>query len=192
MLITLATNNAHKISEIQAVLPSHIKLQSLQAAGITEELPEPFETIEENSFSKAFYVWQHYAVPCLADDSGLEVAALGGKPGVHSAHYSGSRNNAENIATVLDEMMGETNRAAQFKTVLTFIFDGKSHQFEGIIEGNLAQEPAGENGFGYDPIFMPNGFSETFGQLATEVKLANSHRSRALVEFVAFLENLNF
>jgi len=116
---------------------------------------------------------------------------LGGKPGVHSAHYSGSRNNAENIATVLDEMMGETNRTAQFKTVLTFVFDGKSHQFEGIIEGKLTQEPVGENGFGYDPIFMPNGFSETFGQLSAEEKLANSHRSKALAKFVVFLENLN-
>lgn len=186
-VITLASNNDHKISEIAAVMPLGIHWQSLVKAGITEDLPEPYETLEENSYSKAFHIWHHYGLSCLSDDTGLEVEALDGKPGVHTAHYSGSRDAQANMGFLLKALKGKTNRKAQFRTVATLIIDGSTFQFEGIVKGTIAFEQAGNNGFGYDPIFIPDGYTETFAQLPESVKLAHSHRSKAIEKVVAFI-----
>jgi XTP/dITP diphosphohydrolase len=190
-LITIASNNAHKISEIAAVMPAGFQWQSLLQAGISEDLPEPFETLEENSFSKAFHIWHHYGLSCFSDDTGLEVDALDGKPGVHTAHFSGSRDADANMDALLEALEGKTNRKAQFRTVATLIIDGSTFSFEGIVKGTIALEKAGTNGFGYDPIFIPEGYDQTFAQLPEEVKLANSHRSRAIEKVVTFINTIN-
>lgn len=186
-IITLASNNEHKIHEIAAVMPVGIIWQSLVKAGITEDLPEPFETLEENSYSKAFHIWHHYGLSCLSDDTGLEVEALDGKPGVHTAHFSGSRDAQANMDFLLKALKGKTNRKAQFRTVATLIIDSSTFQFEGIVKGTIALEKAGTNGFGYDPLFIPEGYDQTFAQLPEEVKLAHSHRSKAIEKVVAFI-----
>jgi XTP/dITP diphosphohydrolase len=190
-LITIASNNAHKISEIAAVMPAGFQWQSLVQAGISEDLPEPFETLEENSFSKAFHIWHHYGLSCFSDDTGLEVEALEGKPGVHTAHFSGSRDANANMDALLKALDGKTNRKAQFRTVATLIMDGSTFSFEGIVKGTIALKKAGTNGFGYDPIFIPEGYDQTFAQLPDEVKLAHSHRSKAIEKVVAFINTLN-
>lgn len=190
-LITIASNNAHKISEIAAVMPAGFQWQSLLQAGISEDLPEPFETLEENSFSKAFHIWHHYGLSCFSDDTGLEVEALDGKPGVHTAHFSGSRDANANMDALLKALEGKTNRNAQFRTVATLIIDGSTFSFEGIVKGIIAIEKAGTNGFGYDPIFIPEGYDQTFAQLPEEVKLAHSHRSKAIEKVVAFINTIN-
>ncbi len=190
-LITIASNNAHKISEIAAVMPAGFQWQSLLQAGISEDLPEPFETLEENSFSKAFHIWHHYGLSCFSDDTGLEVEALDGKPGVHTAHFSGSRDANANMDALLKALEGKTNRNAQFRTVATLIIDGSTFSFEGIVKGIIAIEKAGTNGFGYDPIFIPEGYDQTFAQLSEEVKLAHSHRSKAIEKVVAFINTIN-
>lgn len=190
-LITIASNNAHKISEIAAVMPAGFQWQSLLQAGIAEELPEPFETLEENSFSKAFHIWHHYGLSCFSDDTGLEVEALDGKPGVHTAHFSGSRDASSNMNALLKALDGKANRNAQFRTVATLIIDGSTFSFEGIVKGTIALEKAGTNGFGYDPIFIPEGYNQTFAQLPDEVKLAHSHRSKAIEKVVAFINTIN-
>jgi XTP/dITP diphosphohydrolase len=190
-LITIASNNTHKISEIAAVMPAGFQWQSLLQAGISEDLPEPFETLEENSFSKAFHIWHHYGLSCFSDDTGLEVEALDGKPGVHTAHFSGSRDANANMDALLKALDGKANRNAQFRTVATLIIDGSTYSFEGIVKGTIALEKAGTNGFGYDPIFIPEGYNQTFAQLPEEVKLAHSHRSKAIEKVVAFINTLN-
>lgn len=190
-LITIASNNAHKISEIAAVMPAGFQWQSLLQAGISEDLPEPFETLEENSFSKAFHIWHHYGLSCFSDDTGLEVEALDGKPGVYTAHFSGSRDANANMDALLKALEGKTNRNAQFRTVATLIIDGSTFSFEGIVKGIIAIEKAGTNGFGYDPIFIPEGYDQTFAQLPEEVKLAHSHRSKAIEKVVAFINTIN-
>ena len=190
-LITIASNNAHKISEIAAVMPASFQWQSLLQAGISEDLPEPFETLEENSFSKAFHIWHHYGLSCFSDDTGLEVEALDGKPGVHTAHFSGSRDATANMDALLKALEGKANRNAQFRTVATLIIDGSTFSFEGIVKGTIALEKAGTNGFGYDPIFIPEGYNQTFAQLPDEVKLAHSHRSKAIEKVVAFINTIN-
>jgi XTP/dITP diphosphohydrolase len=190
MKIYLASRNAHKIQEISQALPAHITFLSLDDIPCLEELPETGETIPENSLEKAQYVWDNYQVNCLSDDSGLEIEALGGKPGVHSAHYSGTRDFAQNIAKVLLEMPAQGSRKAVFKTVMTLIIAGKAHQFEGTVEGQILSEKQGEQGFGYDPIFLPDGYDKTFAEMSTEQKNSMSHRNRALQQVVAFLEKL--
>ncbi len=189
MNIYLASRNAHKILEITTTLPAHVVLKSLDDIPCTEELPETGDTIPDNSLEKAQYVWDNYQVNCLSDDSGLEIEALGGKPGVHSAYYSGSRDFEANIQAVLKEMPAEGSRKACFKTVMTLVLAGKAHQFEGIVEGEILFEKRGEQGFGYDPIFLPTGYDKTFAEMTTEEKNKISHRSRALAKVVAFLEN---
>ncbi|TAE11651.1 MAG: RdgB/HAM1 family non-canonical purine NTP pyrophosphatase [Bacteroidetes bacterium] len=189
MKIYLASRNAHKISEIKNALPADITFLSLDDIPCEEELPETGETIPENSLQKAQYIWDNYQVNSLSDDSGLEIEALGGKPGVHSAHYAGSRDFDQNMAKVLQEMATATNRKAVFKTVMTLIIAGEAHQFEGIVEGEILHEKHGEKGFGYDPIFLPTGYDKTFAQMTTEEKNSISHRSRALAKVVAFLKS---
>lgn len=201
MKICFATNNSKKIEEVTAVLPSTIQLVSLKEIGCTEEIPETTPTIEGNSEQKAVYVYQNYDTNCFADDTGLEIEALNGEPGVSSAMYAdeivGSyRDSKENMKLVLKNLeqkakTGDSNRNAQFKTVFTLVLDGQKHQFEGIIKGKIIDAPKGEDGFGYDPIFVPNGYDKTFAEMPLSEKNKISHRAIATKKLVDFLNNLN-
>jgi XTP/dITP diphosphohydrolase len=185
-----ATRNAHKREEIAAQLGGNFRLLTLDEIGCTEEIPEPEATIEGNAAYKARYVWEHYRIPCFADDSGLEVAALGGAPGVHSAYYAGaSRDFKANYELVLRQLQGITDRRAQFKTVIALAqADGSLHTFTGIITGNITDAPRGSNGFGYDPIFQPDGYDLTFGEMSPALKTQISHRARAMQQLLDFLK----
>ena len=189
MQLCFATNNAHKLKEIKVLLGETFSLKTLQEIGCNEELPETTDTIEGNSAQKAEYVWEHYSVNCFADDSGLEIEALNGAPGVHSAYYSGERNHTRNIERVLSELANESNRKARFKTVITLTLSGKSHSFEGVVEGIIIDTPRGTDGFGYDPIFVPEGHDQTFAEMTLEQKSKISHRSRAFAKLVLFLKD---
>ncbi|MCP1385418.1 RdgB/HAM1 family non-canonical purine NTP pyrophosphatase [Runella salmonicolor] len=188
MQLCFATNNAHKLAEIKALLGKTFALKTLKEIGCEEELPETTDTIEGNSRQKAEYVWEHFGVDCFADDSGLEITALNGAPGVHSAYYGGSRDFQGNIARVLEELKSESDRSARFKTVITLVVQGKVYQFEGIITGQLLKEQRGSQGFGYDPIFVPDGYERTFAEMSIEEKGKISHRSRAFAQLVDFLQ----
>lgn len=188
--ICLATRNAHKIQEIQTQIGSKFEIVSLNDIGCLEELAETTDTIEGNSLQKAQYVWDNYQVNCFADDSGLEVEALNGEPGVHSAYYSGTRDFDANIQFLLDKLGDNPNRKAQFKTVITLIWEGEVHQFEGIVKGEMLKEKKGVQGFGYDPIFQPLGYQITFAEMPLEQKNLISHRSRAVAKLLSFLEKL--
>lgn len=188
MQLCFATNNTHKLEEIRAILGDNFELKTLQEIGCNEELPETTDTIEGNSAQKAEYVWEHYGVNCFADDSGLEIESLNGAPGVHSAYYSGERNHAKNIERVLSELQGQQNRSAQFKTVITLVLNGQIYPFEGIVQGNLIESPRGLGGFGYDPIFVPEGRDRTFAEMSLEEKGKLSHRARAFAKLVEFLQ----
>jgi XTP/dITP diphosphohydrolase len=189
MQLCFATNNAHKLKEIRAILGDSFELKTLNEIGCEEELPETTETIEGNSHQKAQYVWEHFHIDCFADDSGLEITALNGAPGVHSAYYSGTRNHQQNIERVLSELQGAVDRSAQFKTVITLILNGEARQFEGIIKGNLLHQPLGKEGFGYDPLFVPEGHDRTFAEMTLEEKGKLSHRARAFSKLVDFLKS---
>ncbi len=192
MQLCFATNNAHKLQEIRAILSENFVLKTLQEIGCEEDLPETTDTIEGNSLQKAEYVWKNYGINCFADDSGLEIDALEGAPGVHSAHYSGERNHAKNIERVLSELQGMNDRSAQFKTVITLILNGQIHQFEGIVEGKLIEQPRGTQGFGYDPIFVPKGHDRTFAEMTLEEKGKLSHRAKAFAKLIKFLNSRTF
>ncbi|MFN4147571.1 MAG: RdgB/HAM1 family non-canonical purine NTP pyrophosphatase [Runella sp.] len=190
MKLCFATNNLHKLSEVKQLLQAtqkQLEVLTLQEIGCEEELPETSDTIEGNSLQKAQYVWQHYGVNCFADDSGLEIEALNNAPGVHSAHYSGSRDYNSNMAKVLEEMADKTHRIARFKTVITLILEGKVFQFLGIVEGKILEKPIGNEGFGYDPIFLPDGYQQTFAQMTLTEKSRISHRAKAFEQLVQFL-----
>lgn len=189
MQLCFATNNAHKLQEIRAILGDSFELKTLNEIGCEEELPETTDTIEGNSHQKAAYIWEHFHLNCFADDSGLEIAALNGAPGVHSAYYSGTRNHQQNIERVLNELQDVDDRSAQFKTVITLILNDQSQQFEGIIKGNLLHQPRGTAGFGYDPIFVPEGHDHTFAEMSLEEKGKLSHRARAFAKLVDFLQS---
>ncbi len=185
--ICFATRNQHKIQEISAQLGDNFKIISLDAIGCTEELPETTGTIEGNSKQKAQYIWENYQTNCFADDSGLEVAALKGAPGVDSAHYAGTRDFQANITLLLKNLAGQTQRNAQFKTVITLVHEGVYHQFTGIIKGQILQAAQGTEGFGYDPIFRPEGYQQTFAQMPSEEKNKISHRALAFKQLKEFL-----
>jgi XTP/dITP diphosphohydrolase len=201
MKICFATNNSKKIEEVKAALPSNIQLVSLKEIGCIEEIPETTPTIEGNSEQKAMYIYQNYHTNCFADDTGLEIEALNGEPGVSSAMYAdeivGSfRDSKENMKLVLKNLneqaeKGNTNRNAQFKTVFTLVLDGQKQQFEGIIKGKIIEEAKGKDGFGYDPIFVPNGYDKTFAEMSLSEKNKISHRAIATKKLVDFLNNLN-
>lgn len=190
MKLCFATNNKHKIEEVAALLGGHFSLMSLADIGCTEELAEDFFTIAENSLQKAEYVFKKYKVPCFADDSGLEVDALHGKPGADSAHYAGpQRSHHDNMNLLLKNLKGVENRKAQFKTVITlFQSNGWMKQFEGIVTGNIINEKRGTMGFGYDPIFVPDGFSKTLAEMTMEEKNKISHRACAIKKLVGHLQ----
>lgn len=187
MELCFATNNQHKLDEVSAQLGEAFTLKTLRDIGCDDELPETSGTIAGNSRQKADHIWTHFGVSCFADDSGLAIDALNGEPGVDSAFYSGNRDAEKNIQKVLINLAGSTNRAARFITVFTLVLHGVEHQFEGIVEGQILTEPRGTGGFGYDPIFLPNGHNRTFAEMSIEEKGAMSHRSRALVKMLAYL-----
>jgi XTP/dITP diphosphohydrolase len=188
--VCLATNNAHKITEIRAKLGHRFQLLSLADIGCHEELPETTDTIPGNSRQKAEYVYRTYGIACVADDSGLEIEALGGAPGVHSAYYAGpQRSHADNIQRVLRELAGNPHRVAQFRTVLTWISARGTEVFEGVLPGTIIDQPRGTNGFGYDPIFVPLGYTQTLAELSLEEKNSISHRALAVQKFANFLSS---
>jgi XTP/dITP diphosphohydrolase len=189
MKLVFASNNHNKILEIRHQLPKEIELLSLEDIGCHEDIPETADTIEGNAVLKANYVTQKYGYNCFADDTGLEVEALNGAPGVYSARYAGEQKNAShNIDKLLAELEGESNRNARFKTVIALNLDGEQHLFTGIVDGEITTERAGDNGFGYDPVFKPEGLSYTFAQISLDEKQALSHRGRAVGQLIEFLK----
>lgn len=188
MQLVFASNNKNKIKEIQQLVPEHITVLSLEDIGCDVDIPETSDTIEGNAILKADYVTQHYGYPCFADDSGLEIDALNGEPGVYSARYAGAqRSDEDNINKVLNQLVSESNRKANFKTVIALNMDGEQHLFTGIINGTITTEKKGNNGFGYDPIFIADGYSQTFAELSLEEKSSISHRGKAVKQLIAFL-----
>ena len=192
MKICFATNNQKKIEEVKAALAGRIHIISLEDIGCTVELPETGDTLEYNAFQKARYVRDNFGVDCFADDTGLEVKALNGEPGVYSGRYAGEpRSDQRNINKLLKAMEGIPNssRKARFRTVIALLLEGKEYQFEGIAEGEILEQETGAGGFGYDPIFMPKGFSKSFAELSLEEKNEISHRGIAVRALVDFLSN---
>ena len=191
MKIVFASNNKNKIEEIQSMLPYNIQIVSLESIGCFEEIPETADTIEGNAILKATYVAQNYGYNCFADDTGLEVDSLNGEPGVYSARYAGEQRNADdNMNKLLEELLVKPNRNAQFKTVIALNLDGKQHLFTGIVSGEITSEKMGNGGFGYDPIFKPQGYDNTFAELPLEVKNEISHRGKATKALLEFLKNI--
>ncbi|MBO5875242.1 MAG: RdgB/HAM1 family non-canonical purine NTP pyrophosphatase [Alistipes sp.] len=187
--IIFATNNAHKLSEVQAVLGDNFKLITPRDCGITEDIPETASTLEGNASQKSHYLHDRVGKNCFADDTGLEVEALGGEPGVRSARYATDGHDfAANNRLLLKNLEGVANRKARFRTVISLILDGEEHLFEGIVEGYITQSEAGCGGFGYDPLFVPEGYDCTFAEMSAEEKNAISHRGRAVQKLVAFLK----
>lgn len=188
MKLVFATNNQNKVKEVQSLLPSHITILSLKDIGCEEDIPETQPTIEGNAIQKAQYVKENYGYDCFADDTGLEVNALNGEPGVFSARYAGEqRNAADNMNKLLQELQDKEDRSAHFKTVVALILNGQQHTFEGICEGIIIKEKRGDKGFGYDPIFMANGFNETFAQISLAEKNRVGHRGKAVQKLISFL-----
>lgn len=198
MRIVFATNNAHKLEEIRAILGHSHDILSLNDIQCHADIPETADTLEGNALQKARYVWEHYHLSVFADDTGLEVDALGGAPGVYSARYArGAGHDSEaNMAKLLRELHGHTDRTARFRTVIALILaDGSDkgfseHLFEGKVEGRIATERQGSEGFGYDPLFVPDGYDESFAQLGTAVKNRISHRARAVARLTDFLSKV--
>jgi len=189
MELVFATNNSHKLRELQQILGNHFELKSLTDIGCFEDIPEESPTIEENSMDKAVYVFEKYGKNCFADDTGLEIEALDGRPGVISARYAGEEKDMnKNIEKVLLELKDQSNRKARFKTVISLIIDGKKYQFEGLVYGKIINDKLGDGGFGYDPVFMPDGYDNTFAQMAADEKNKISHRGIAVQKLVEFLK----
>ena len=189
MKLCVATNNRHKAAEINQLLGKAVALVTLQDIGCHEELAEEQHTIEGNSWQKASYVYQTYGVRCFADDSGLEVESLGGAPGVHSAYYAGPQKSfADNVQLLLKNLAGLANRKARFRTVITLMGPEGMRQFEGVLEGVILEAPRGTGGFGYDPVFLPNGFQQTLAEMTLEEKNKISHRSKAIAQLATYLQ----
>ena len=192
MKIVFATNNAHKLSEVAQVVGDKFELVTLRECGITEDIPENEPTLEGNALAKARYVYSRTGLNCFADDTGLEVDALGGEPGVRSARYATDGHDDEaNKRLLLERMQGVENRAAQFRTAVALIMDGEEYLFEGIVRGDIATEEHGEGGFGYDPLFFPEGGAKTFAEMSAEAKNEISHRGRAVRKLAEFLQNIS-
>ncbi len=181
MKLVFATNNAHKLEEARAILGEKIHVISLAELGCTDDIPETADTLSGNSLMKAQYIHEHFGVDCFADDTGLEVEALGGAPGVYSARYAGEPQDASlNRKKLLHELSGVENRKARFRTVVTLILNGKTTQVDGIVNGRISDAELGTGGFGYDSVFIPDGYQLTFAQLGEEIKNTISHRARAM------------
>jgi XTP/dITP diphosphohydrolase len=189
MKLVFASNNKNKLQEIRYQLPAEIELLSLEDIGCQEDIPETADTIEGNAILKADYVTQNYGYDCFADDTGLEVEALNSAPGVYSARYAGEQKNAEdNMNKLLTELKGSENRSAHFKTVIALNLNGQQHLFTGIVKGTITHAQAGNKGFGYDPVFIPQGSELTFAQISLEEKALLSHRGRAVKQLIDFLK----
>lgn len=190
MKLIFATHNSNKAIEIQKLLPEDFQVLTLDDIDFHEEIPENEPTIEGNSAFKAQFIYNKFEMNCFADDTGLEIEALNGRPGVHSARYAGENKNSDaNIERVLEELNGIENRNARFKTVITLIIDGEQYIFEGIVNGRIIDEKRGTNGFGYDPIFIPENETRTFAEMELTEKNKFSHRARALEKMIAFLKS---
>lgn len=191
MKIVFATNNPNKIKEIQLVLPDTIEILSLREIGCNEELPENQDTLEGNALEKAKYVKEKYGYDCFSEDTGLEIECLNNEPGVYSARYAGpERSDEKNMNLVLSKMKESTNRKARFRTIITLILNGEIKNFEGIANGNILRKKMGMKGFGYDPIFKPEGYEQSFAQLGLSIKKEISHRSKAVEKLLRFLNAL--
>ena len=187
--LVVATNNAHKLEEIAAILGDEMELFSLKDINCHADIPETADTLEGNARQKAMYIYENYGMDCFADDTGLEVDALNGAPGVFSARYAGDGHDSEaNMQKLLKELKGKENRKAQFRTAICLIMEGKEYLFEGIVKGHIIEEKRGGAGFGYDPIFVPEGYNQTFAELGNDVKNTISHRARAVEKLCTFLK----
>lgn len=192
MELVFATNNQHKLAEIQAIVGEHFKLLSLREIGCNEEIPEEQDTLEGNASQKAFFIYNKYGYNCFADDTGLEIEALNGEPGVFSARYAGEDKNPEaNIDKVLGKLAKINNRKARFRTVISLVINGTEHQFEGIVDGEILKERRGNSGFGYDPVFLPDGFSQSFAEMNLQDKNQISHRGRAVAKLAEYLKSID-
>jgi XTP/dITP diphosphohydrolase len=188
--LVFATTNAHKLEEMTAILGDRVELLSLRDIHCEADIPETANTLEGNARMKAEYIRNHFGLDCFADDTGLEVEALGGEPGVYSARYAGEGHDSEaNMRKLLGKLQGVDNRRARFRTAICLLIDGEEHLFEGIVEGEIIRERRGGEGFGYDPIFIPEGYSETFAEMGNEVKNTISHRARAAEKLCQWLQN---
>ncbi|MBQ3121162.1 MAG: non-canonical purine NTP diphosphatase [Bacteroidaceae bacterium] len=191
MKLVFATNNKHKLEEMRAILGGKVELLSLTDIDCHDDIPETADTLEGNALIKARYIYDKYGCSCFADDTGLEVDALGGEPGVYSARYAGENNDSEaNMRKLLQNLTGKSERSAQFRTVIALIIEGEEFLFDGIVRGRISEERMGSAGFGYDPIFIPDGYEESFAQMAAEQKNAISHRSRAAAALNEYLNKL--
>ena len=191
MELVFATNNAHKLEEVRQILGDRFVIRSLKEIGCTEDIPETGDTFQDNALQKARYVKEHYGYDCFADDTGLEVTALGGAPGVHSARYAGNHDSEANMTKLLHQLEKKFDRSAQFRTVVALLLNGQEVLFEGIVKGRIATERHyGDGGFGYDPLFIPDGYSETFSQMTPESKNMVSHRGRAVRKLADYLKQL--
>ena len=190
--IVFATNNKHKLQEIREIVGDKLTISSLLDIGCTEDIPENEPTLEGNALAKARYVKEHYGYDCFADDTGLEVEALNGQPGVRSARYAPGEGHDShaNMKLLLENMEGKQNRSARFRTVIALIVDGKEQLVEGIVNGYITEQPSGSEGFGYDPVFVPEGFEKTFAMMTSEEKNNISHRGRATRKLLDILKNL--
>lgn len=190
MKIVFATNNKHKLEEIRRIFEGIHEVVSLEEIRCHDDIPEDHDTLQENALQKARYVKEHYGYDCFADDTGLEIEALNNRPGVYSARFAGPARSAEdNMKKVLEEMAGETNRKAQFRTVIALLMNGKEYLFEGSVSGEILKEKHGSTGFGYDPIFQPDGYTRSFAEMEMDEKNQISHRGRALQKLTVFLKN---
>ena len=189
MKLVFATNNKHKLEEVRAILGNRIEVLSLNDINCHDDIPETADTLEGNALIKARYIYEKFGVDCFADDTGLEVDVLGGEPGVYSARYAGEECNPEaNMHKLLHNLTGKNKRNAQFRTVIALIIKGEEKLFNGIVKGNISCEKMGNAGFGYDPIFIPEGFSESFAQMSSDMKNSISHRYRATEELSNYLK----
>ena len=192
--LVFASNNAHKLEEIRAILGGKFEVKSLKDIGCEADIPETGTTFRENAMQKARYVQDHYGLDCFADDSGLQVEALKGEPGIYSARYAvkngrcieGGKDQA-NMDVLLEKLADKDNKRACFRTSIALLYEGQEHYFDGTVEGRIIDQKRGDGGFGYDPIFIPDGYDKTFAELGTEVKNGISHRARAVAKLAAFL-----
>jgi XTP/dITP diphosphohydrolase len=191
MKLVFATNNDHKLLEVRKLLPKEIQLNSLNDIDCHEDIPETGDTLEVNASLKSHFVHERYSLDCFADDTGLEIEALGGEPGVYSARYAGDEKDAEgNMQKVLDQMQGVVNRRARFRTVISLLLNGEEMLFEGIVNGEILTQKHGEKGFGYDPIFKPDGYDISFAQMELSEKNKISHRGLAIDQLVTYLKRI--
>lgn len=191
MKLVFATNNSHKLQEVRDILGNKVDVLSLNDIGCHDDIPETADTLQGNALIKARYIHDKYGMDCFADDTGLEVEALGGEPGVFSARYAGDGHDSQaNMEKLLQNLTGKSNRNAQFRTVIALIINGREMLFNGIVKGRISEEKTGESGFGYDPVFIPEGYSESFAQMSSEQKNSISHRYRATKELNDYLETI--